>query len=129
MDTFKFMLAGNAIFTLTSKATGTRFTYKVRAKDNVWFVSVLSGPDNWTNYVFLGTIHNDLTFMHGKRSTISMRAPSARAWMWFWGRFRNEGKVPEQCTVHHEGKCGRCGRKLTVPESIELGLGPECAGI
>jgi hypothetical protein len=29
--------------------------------------------------------------------------------------------------VHHEGRCGRCGRTLTVPESIESGIGPECA--
>lgn len=29
--------------------------------------------------------------------------------------------------VWHEGSCGRCGRKLTVPESIANGLGPECA--
>lgn len=27
---------------------------------------------------------------------------------------------------HHVGKCGRCGRKLTTPKSIETGLGPEC---
>jgi hypothetical protein len=31
--------------------------------------------------------------------------------------------------VWHEGRCGRCGRKLTVPESIESGFGPECASI
>jgi hypothetical protein len=31
------------------------------------------------------------------------------------------------CEVYHEGRCGRCNRKLTVPESIETGLGPECA--
>lgn len=28
--------------------------------------------------------------------------------------------------IWHEGKCGRCGRQLTVPESIESGFGPEC---
>lgn len=28
--------------------------------------------------------------------------------------------------LHHAGKCGRCGRKLTTPRSIETGLGPEC---
>jgi hypothetical protein len=27
----------------------------------------------------------------------------------------------------HEGKCCRCGRKLTVPASIASGIGPECA--
>jgi hypothetical protein len=28
--------------------------------------------------------------------------------------------------VWHEGSCARCGKKLTVPESIESGFGPEC---
>jgi hypothetical protein len=31
--------------------------------------------------------------------------------------------------LQHAGKCGRCGRKLTVPQSIETGIGPECASI
>ena len=26
------------------------------------------------------------------------------------------------------GKCGMCGHKLTTPESIKRGIGPECAG-
>lgn len=30
--------------------------------------------------------------------------------------------------IFHEGRCGRCGRVLTVPESVETGFGPECAG-
>jgi len=25
-------------------------------------------------------------------------------------------------------RCGRCGRVLTVPESVESGFGPECIG-
>jgi len=28
--------------------------------------------------------------------------------------------------IWHEGRCGRCNRKLTVPASIALGIGPEC---
>jgi hypothetical protein len=47
------------------------------------------------------------------------------AFAWFWDRLRN-GNLPEQVEVHHEGRCGRCGRALTVPESIESGFGPEC---
>ena len=34
----------------------------------------------------------------------------------------------ETVQVWHEGRCGKCGRKLTVPESLTSGLGPECAG-
>jgi hypothetical protein len=31
-----------------------------------------------------------------------------------------------QLIVHHENHCGRCGRTLTVPESVERGIGPDC---
>jgi hypothetical protein len=34
--------------------------------------------------------------------------------------------LPESLEIWHEGSCLRCGRKLTVPESIESGYGPEC---
>jgi hypothetical protein len=34
--------------------------------------------------------------------------------------------LPECIEIWHEGKCGKCGRQLTVPSSIETGIGPEC---
>jgi hypothetical protein len=59
IDTKTFILAGDATFTVTSLATGTRFTYKVDlSKDKRrYFVSVLTGPDNWTNYKYFATIN------------------------------------------------------------------------
>jgi hypothetical protein len=36
--------------------------------------------------------------------------------------------LPAGVEVWHEGHCMRCGRALTVPESISTGLGPVCAG-
>jgi hypothetical protein len=35
-------------------------------------------------------------------------------------------KLPNICEVYHSGRCGRCGRELTDPESIKCGLGPHC---
>jgi hypothetical protein len=35
--------------------------------------------------------------------------------------------LPGSVDVLHSGRCGRCGRTLTTPDSIERGLGPECA--
>ena len=31
--------------------------------------------------------------------------------------------------VFHSGKCGKCGKKLTTPESIKSGLGPYCSKV
>jgi hypothetical protein len=36
--------------------------------------------------------------------------------------------LPKEWTVRHEGICGACGRKLTTPESLARGVGPECWG-
>jgi hypothetical protein len=122
-----FILAGNARFTITSKKTGQRFTYKVRrpADDKPWFVSLLTGSDNENDYTFFGTIFADRTFRHGRRTSISDKAPSAVGFSWLWAHL-SKGSLPGTIDIHHEGRCGRCGRTLTVPASIESGFGPEC---
>jgi len=132
MDARRFMLAGNATFTIVSGKTGTRFTYKVRAKEidggrTLHFVSVLTGADNENDFTFLGTIFEAREFRHSKKSHIGPDAPSAKAFAWAFNRILADA-LGSDASVHHEGRCGRCGRKLTVPSSIELGLGPECAG-
>lgn len=122
-----FLLAGNARMTITSKKTGTRFTYKVRHdEDRPWFVSVLTGSDNESDYTFFATIFANGECRHGRRSSIGEEAPSAVAFQWLWRQLQKPGALPETIEVHHEGRCGRCGRALTVPESIESGFGPEC---
>jgi hypothetical protein len=123
-----FVFAGKATITLLSLKTGARFTYKVkRSKTNpkLYFVSVLTGPDNEMDYHYLGTVFEDGHFRVTAKSTISHEAPSALAFAWF-SKLLNHSTFPTGLEVWHEGKCGACGRKLTVPESIASGLGPEC---
>jgi hypothetical protein len=126
----QFALAGNAVFTLQSLKTGMRFTYKVRAApDNqaLHFVSVLTGPDNINNYVYLGFIRRGVYFHGGHKTKIHPTANSAKAFHWFWQALARGAQTPS-LEIHHEGRCGRCGRALTVPESIKSGFGPECLG-
>ena len=128
-DMRAFVLAGNATFTLVSERTGQRFTFRVRVSDDgrAHFVAVLTGPDNGGDYSYLGTIRNG-RYWHGRRSRIGQDAPSARAFAWFAARVIERGRDAPGMIFMHEGRCGRCARKLTVPESIARGLGPECAG-
>jgi Family of unknown function (DUF6011) len=133
-DAKEFALAGSAIFTLESLRTGEHFTYKVRAKQvagpiradyqpgQVYFVSLLSGPDNENDYFYLGLIRDGRFFLTGK-SRCTANAPSFKAFSFFW----DSAALHPQLVVRHEGRCGRCGRTLTVPESIDRGIGPECA--
>ena len=126
-DIKTFVLAGNSTFTILNSQTGNRFTYKVRkAKENdIYFVSVLTGSDNNNNYTFIGYIKNNY-FNHSKKSRISEESTSFKAFSWL---FRNITNIPSVVEVWHEGKCGRCGRTLTTPESVQRGLGPECSSL
>ena len=123
----RFVTAGNARFTLMSVATGVHFTYRVRHhKENpVAFVSLLTGPDNEQDYQYIGYVRDaDGRFRHGGvKARAGFNAPGVRALTWF---SRHQDSVAVK--VYHEGRCGRCGRTLTVPSSIESGLGPVCAG-
>ena len=133
-DAKAFILAGNARVTLVSERTGTRFTFQIKAsapdgsgRDPVHFVGVLSSADNLDGYRFLGTIFGGADFRLGRNSTIGADAPSAKAWAWVWKYLRAD-LLPPGCQIWHEGRCGRCARVLTVPESIASGIGPICAG-
>lgn len=129
----RFITAGNARVTVVSNKTGKRFTYSFRRPDPepgkqrpVW-VSLLSGPDNDNDYQYLGTIWPAGLGWHlriGKSTRVGRDAPSMLAIEWFL-RCLTQGEM-KGITVYHEGRCGRCGRPLTVPESILSGFGPEC---
>lgn len=97
---------------------------------NVYFVGVLTGVDNQSNYSYIGMIDAETDtpiFRLTKKSKLSNDAQSVVAFRWFFAHAMT-GELPETCEFYHAGKCCRCGRKLTVPESITDGVGPECKG-
>lgn len=125
-----YTLAGNATITLQSGATGQHFTYKIKKhkdKDCLYFINLLHGPDNENDYQYIGCYYSDTEYFHPAqpwKDRIKMAWPkSLRAISFFFEKLHN---VPANLHVYHEGRCGRCGRKLTTPESIIRGLGPEC---
>jgi hypothetical protein len=128
----RFIHAGKATITLVSSKTGNRFTYRINQSDDgqAYFVNVLTGADNESSYSYLGRISRDIFWLGRKVARpgdISRDAPCAKAFDWAW-RALVKGNMPPQLQVWHEGRCGRCARKLTVPESIAAGFGPECQG-
>lgn len=134
MSALQYMQAGKATVTLRSRKTGTRFTFRIRspkdADNDVLFVGLLTGSDNESSYKYLGRISRGLLWIgrkHPKPGDISRDAPAAKAIDWTW-RSLVKNVLPDQLEIWHEGRCGRCGRKLTVPESISNGFGPECYG-
>lgn len=129
----KFLVAGQAVFTLRSRRTHDHFTYRIMKKatpgrPDVFFASVLRGSDEWS---YLGVFEPQPANLTGGRvrqtqgSRVGADAPSFLGLNWFLRNLRVN--ISEQVEFMHVGKCGRCGRALTNPESIESGLGPECA--
>ena len=130
-----FMFAGRAVFTLKSTRTGTRFTYKLcRKKDEpeVFYLHVLVAPDL---YKFTGVVakvptytYKGFSYNHSfKKGQLQFKAPSVQAFDWFLRHVQESNIIHPKLEFWHEGKCGKCGRALTVPESIATGLGPDCA--
>lgn len=123
-----YLLAGRAILTVVNRQTGGRFTFKItRAeakRDNdppTWFVAALAG----TEYQYLGFIRDRK--YRPNLLKVAADAPTQKSAMWLLPRMLVRHPLPQGLDVLHSGRCGRCGRMLTTPDSIDRGLGPECA--
>ena len=151
----KFVLGGKATFTIRNAKTGVRYTYRVQCKRDLvkkgrgvispYFVSLMRGSDNTSNYKYIGYIVSKPTsagwneYRHGggKSYLRAQDEPNvAFAWLWALINGRNTNGTPRANTLAdypdlefwHEGRCCCCSRLLTVPASIASGIGPVCAG-
>ena len=138
-----FIYAGKAIFTLQSSRSGIYFTYmmklpaenkgmsdKTPPKKDLYFVGVLRGPNNESDYSYLGIVvrdGNSWKFTQTKKSQIKPDSLSCVVFKYFFDRIARNHIDPEM-KFFHMNLCGKCGKTLTVPSSIESGLGPICAG-
>lgn len=136
-DAMRALVAGNATLTLVSTATSVRYTYKVKkaaerpGSPEAWFVSLLTGSNNERDYTYIGMLRREagaLAFRTTANSKLNMDSVPAKALAWTV-RMLTADRLPEALQVWHEGRCCRCGRKLTVPESVASGLGPDCAQV
>lgn len=122
-----FILGGNALFTFKSSKTGTRFTYKVlrdTKREDLYRVSWMNGSDNTKDYRMIG----NLILSEFGLQPMSIHTKEIPAFIAFDYIYQNLSvKMPmPSLEIWHEGRCCKCGRTLTVPESIERGMGPEC---
>jgi hypothetical protein len=129
----QFVTAGKSVFTVKSKATEKHFTFKVSSprgtpeENPVRFVSVMTGNDNENHFSTLGTIFGDGSYRHNRnKSKLSPDDVRAKAFEWVWKHIDN---VPtDKMEFLPSCACCRCGRPLTNPTSVEMAIGPECAG-
>lgn len=139
MLTKTFILAGKAIFTISNGKQGDAaadYTYRVSHKPakgdypENYLVALLTGPDNEADYTYLGVLDPATGRIRlTAKSAYPASAKPVIALGWALGHvWAGATELPHGATIRHAGRCGKCARLLTVPESIESGLGPECSG-
>lgn len=114
-----FIFSGKATFTIRSLTSGNHWTFNIKQKDNVWFVRYLVNDES----IYLGFIAANGQFY----ATYSMKNSTPRTVIDCLFKYIAIGRLHQKFEFFHVGKCGRCGRPLTDPASIERGLGPHCA--
>lgn len=132
-DVLNFILGGRSYFTLVNEDTSNRITYKVNfprrqrdEKNPVYFVRTA----DIGGYKYLGMMvkeNNVWLFKETKKTDLRIATMKQKfqVFQWYLKNLQQQS-LPESIKFYHEGRCCRCGRKLTVPESIKTGIGPEC---
>lgn len=122
-----YMLAGKATFTVKSLASGEHYTFRMEKLEDkdLWFVSLLTLGDTYT---YMGVVDGyPLHFRLTKKSNYTESCKTVKVFRWCLGNVVLLRRFPNNLEVRHEGTCGKCGRALTRPDSIDRGIGPECA--
>lgn len=133
-----FFEGGKAIFTVTNPS-GQHYTFKIRKPrpETPYFVSMLTGPDNTSSFTYLGLYNPTLKMDINQnvrltaKSRMTNDSTPVKVLRWAIKKVAEANShapiLPTGYSIQHEGRCCRCGRRLTVPESIDSGIGPECA--
>lgn len=126
-----FILGGHSIFTVTNP-TGEYYTYRVNAVEGKdkrvrYFVGLLTGPDNTSDYTYLGAlnIYEGIVVLTNA-SKYTKESKPYRVVNWLVELIWAGKELPSGYTMRHIGRCAACGRPLTTPESLVSGFGPIC---
>lgn len=125
----EFLYGGKALFTIKSTTTGKHITFKVaRGYDkasNLFFVRVFTGSGfRYVGFVNEREPNKLVKGNHGMEE----HTDSFRVADWVFRHLGGKEKNLKGAEFWHHGICGCCGRPLTDPESIKLGIGPVCRG-
>lgn len=123
-----FFVGGNATFSV--KGPERHYTFKITTppwNENLRSAFLLSGPDNTSDYVYLGMVNKETgAFRLTEKSKMTLDTVPVKVLVWILKHAFTDGLIPDGYAVNHDGNCGCCGRPLTVPLSVERGIGPDC---
>ncbi len=139
-DALRYMLAGKSEFTMLSIKSGVRLRYKLTKKESkykgedgasefIYFLNTFTDGDmQYAGVLFYNDDNNTFNFGKGARGKLQPSHLNVRSILYVLNNL-TKGNEDLALKVYHSGKCGRCGRKLTTPESVLTGLGPTCSKV
>jgi hypothetical protein len=131
-----FIFQGKALFTLENKEKGTHITFKVKSPKRrrgtpedltVFDIEAKALNDGYSGMRYLGRLDRKTRILK-ESGRVPKDHPGILTLHWLmrnWSRleeFERDGKL----AMYHLGICCKCGLSLTVPESIQNGIGPQC---
>jgi len=117
----------NGTITVENTVRGTHRTFRIRTQkpDDKFapgerILSLLVGPDNTRDYLQIAFVKDDGRVILWRKFRTHQ-----------YERLVNVLQEPDHyrslgCVYHYEGRCRRCNRVLTTPESIKYGMGDVC---
>lgn len=114
-------------YTLTNPITGQHRTFKIRTVQNGNLkgrrvISLLTGPDNTSDYEGFAFLSDD-----SEAFSVWRRFQGTAYELYAKTLLNHLTGRDNRCVVQESRRCFKCGRLLTHPDSISLGIGPECA--
>ena len=111
-------------YTLQHEEGHTTFRVKIQPSDakfapGATVIELLVGQDNEGDYSTFGFLRDGRVFPFKAFRSHETLLERANEFL----------RDPEGDKVLASKRCARCNRKLTTPESIEAGFGPECRGL
>ncbi len=111
-------------YRITYKAANGKFA-------ETYFVQLLTGPDNTSDFSYLGRLNAETGEVTLSTKSCAGEGSYAarivrRVLACYWDN-QQDKIVTSGFDIHHEGRCCRCGRVLTHPDSVRSGVGSECA--
>lgn len=129
----RYFLSKKAEITLNNLKTGSSIALRsIRNKRAMedgkksWFISRIIGENNkYLGMLIHNSRDNKLSFVITRASKISVGSKEYKVVNWLIRVFES-GVDNKNLEILHCGRCGVCGKKLTTPRSIEIGIGPYC---
>jgi hypothetical protein len=120
----------NGVITMKSMKTGEHRTFRIRTmKQDAKFlpgkrlVELLHGPDNESDYRSFGMIGDD------GRVYLWKKHQGQTFYVWVASALQSPERYLDRVEFSFEGRCRRCNRLLSDPDSVASGIGPTCSGI